>query len=309
MTSAAEIDLLPAAIDGIWGYVGQDGNWRITPRFDSECSYFEQGRASAVPVGEGKYIVIDRNGNKISDVFIRFTDGLALRSATPLEELRAGARDIFGYIDEYGVWVIEPQFYIPWEGGSYTEKYNFSEGLAIMHYEGKYGFINRQGEWQIPACFDDALPFSEGVAAVRIDGKWGFIDQDGQYVIEPQYSGARRFSESMAAVGTDVLWGFIDHQNQWVIQPELLSLTFYERYDELVFIEGYAIVRVKPPEEGRLHLFGYIDKDGNWAIPPQFTTAMPFLDGVAAVMIEEAERLIRGYIDTDGEFIIQWRVR
>jgi len=40
---------------------------------------------------------------------------------------------------------------------------------------GTRGFINRDGREIIPCVFEDARDFSEGLAAVLIDGKWGYI--------------------------------------------------------------------------------------------------------------------------------------
>ncbi len=38
--------------------------------------------------------------------------------------------------------------------------------------------------------YGDLRRYSEGLAAVRVDGKFGFIDLDGNFMIEPQFSDA-----------------------------------------------------------------------------------------------------------------------
>lgn len=50
--------------------------------------------------------------------------------------------------------------------------------------------------------YDDAQSFSEGLAAVKQNGKWGYIDTDGKVVIPFQYDQAFAFNEGYAVVGT-----------------------------------------------------------------------------------------------------------
>lgn len=63
----------------------------------------------------------------------------------------------------------------------------FSEGLASVKVNGKYGFINKKGKVVIPHEFDDAGFFSEGLADVKINGKYGFINKKGKIVILPEF--------------------------------------------------------------------------------------------------------------------------
>ena len=43
---------------------------------------------------------------------------------------------------------------------------------------GKYGFKNKSGEIVVQAKYQDAFAFSEGLAAVQLNEKWGFILAD-----------------------------------------------------------------------------------------------------------------------------------
>ena len=61
----------------------------------------------------------------------------------------------------------------------------------------------------IPFIYDDALTFSEGLAPVKKDGKWGCVDKTGKEVVPPIYDGARGGEDGLAAVKKDGKWGFI----------------------------------------------------------------------------------------------------
>ena len=72
--------------------------------------------------------------------------------------------------------------------------------------------------------YEDAGLFSEGLAAVKKDGKWGYIDTENNVVIPFRYDWACDFWEGYALVATfevegwdDVVAqvGFIDHENNY----------------------------------------------------------------------------------------------
>ncbi|RLG25198.1 WG repeat-containing protein, partial [Methanosarcinales archaeon] len=56
----------------------------------------------------------------------------------------------------------------------------FSERLARVVKNGKYGFVDKKGKIVIPLKYDNAGSFSEGLAWVEKDGKEGFVDKKGK---------------------------------------------------------------------------------------------------------------------------------
>ena len=52
--------------------------------------------------------------------------------------------------------------------------------------------------------FKSGFAFSDGLARVRVDEKFGFIDRTGALAIKPQFANARDFSDGLAAV-TDAM--------------------------------------------------------------------------------------------------------
>ena len=73
--------------------------------------------------------------------------------------------------------------------------------------------------------YDRVVAFSEGLAAVVADGKYGFIDTTGKTVIEPRYEFAEGFGSGLAPVKVGDTWGYIDKTGALVIQP-----TFYRAH-------------------------------------------------------------------------------
>ncbi len=107
----------------------------------------------------------------------------------------------WGYKNEAGKVVIEP---------TYTEAFNFKEGLACVELNERCGFINKQGEVVIPIEYDTACSFSEGLASVTKDDKCGYIDKDGNIVFDFIYQAATSFENNIALVKKDGKWGYMD---------------------------------------------------------------------------------------------------
>lgn len=57
----------------------------------------------------------------------------------------------------------------------------------------------------------------DGLVAFCRDGKWGYVDLEGNVVIAPTYAGAKSFSNGLAAVFNGSKWGFINKDGQLVI--------------------------------------------------------------------------------------------
>ncbi len=109
----------------------------------------------------------------------------------------------WGYKTESGKVVIEP---------TYTEAFNFREGLACVELDERCGFINKQGEIVIPIQYDTACSFSEGVASVTKGDKCGYIDKEGNIVFDFVYEAATSFENDIALVKKDGKWGYMDRK-------------------------------------------------------------------------------------------------
>lgn len=60
--------------------------------------------------------------------------------------------------------------------------------LFLSQKNGKYGYINAEGEVVVDYIYDDATEQNKfGYAAIQKNGKWGSINNEGQVVVEPKY--------------------------------------------------------------------------------------------------------------------------
>lgn len=170
-------------------------------------------------------------------------------------------------------------------------------------------FIDKAGRFRIRLKPTQAAhSFSEGLAAVSLDKKWGFIDSKGQFVIPPQFGWVGDFSDGLAVVTStpesdfwnkETLFGFIDKSGLYVL-PEEFNWAGS-------FTEGLAPVCVGKCRnaEFRQRHAGYIDHLGHYVLPPQFVDADNFAEGLASVSTTGVlGSPSHGFIDRAGRFVI-----
>ncbi len=114
---------------------------------------------------------------------------------------------------------------------------DIAEGFAAANSEAYIDVFT--GEIAIPGPFEDTGPFSENVAAVRQNGKYGYIDTTGKFAIAPQFQSAAPFSCGMARVlkGTDT-YAFIDHLGNPVLEFDS-SILPYDCFHEGILAAKY----------------------------------------------------------------------
>ncbi|EAK0978971.1 WG repeat-containing protein [Campylobacter lari] len=84
---------------------------------------------------------------------------------------------------------------------------------------GKWGFIDKNGEIIINPIFDNVSNFKENLASVKINGKWGFINESGKFITEPIFNYAWNFKENFASIRLKEKWGFINKNGNIAIKP------------------------------------------------------------------------------------------
>lgn len=175
--------LIPHKTNGMWGYLGERGDWQIQPRFLSALDFSDGLAAVRDTTGWG---FIDQTGYyKIPPIYnsvSSFSEGLSAVAITTK----------FGYINTQGQMVIAPR---------YDNATHIRQGLGLVRKGDKYGFISSQkGRLAIPAKFDYAQSFSDSVAVAMVDKKYGYINLQGKWVVEPQFDYAQNCHQGKAYV-------------------------------------------------------------------------------------------------------------
>jgi hypothetical protein len=186
------------------------------------------------------------------------------------------------------------QLFIPPE---YEELEAFSEGLAAVSREGKWGFIDYANRLAIPMQFDKIGNFADGLAPAAIEGKWGYLDRDGEWAIPPQYEWARSFNNGCAVIKVQDRYGCLDTAGRFLHEP------YFEAVGQRGFSEGLLAV---------LHAgkWGFINTSGELVIAAEFGSpelpdrerAPIFSEGLAAVT--RGERC--AYIDHAGNIQLEF---
>ena len=171
-----------------------------------------------------------------------------------------------------------------------------------------------------PDKYDAATDFSEGLAAVKVNNKWGFIDTTGKMVITPQFNPWQaqfkaHFSDGLVAVNmvsakvsgkeTDnpagARWGFADKTGKIVISPKYEGDYYLPpHFSNGLAIIGGTFLGTTVATFGVHNKFGYINKAGAFVIPQKFDEAYDFYEDLASVKIGEKY----GFIDRTGKIVI-----
>lgn len=95
----------------------------------------------------------------------------------------------------------------------------------------QYFLVNKKGKNITDEKFDDVKAFnSDQYAAVKKNGKWGFIDTEGELVIDYQYNDAQSFSNGVAGVKNNTSWAIIKQDNSKVVNYSFQDIRTMNEY-------------------------------------------------------------------------------
>jgi len=263
-----------------WGYINTKGEFAISPRFDTSPSGyvwpFEGGLAKIEVLKRIGYI--DHSGDFV--IPPRFLDGDSFHDGMarvivdgPCTYFRISEESLCPDFGVVGV-VTKDAISSKWPSCKYTftnedgtlisdERYDyarpFSEGMAPVQIDEKWGYIDKKGSLVIAPTFKSAAPFSDGLALVSENGVYGYIDHTGKYVVTPHFKYAEDFAEGRAVV-SDQESGFwyIDHNGRQVIEGKFSLAS--------PFFKGLAHVKLRSQRDKDESIyegtFAYIDRNG-----------------------------------------------
>ncbi len=135
-----------------------------------------------------------------------------------------------------------------------------SLGLAMVSQNYKYGYINTQGEVIISCEWDEVSAFSDFLCIVRLNSSFGLVNSQGSIVSNTQW---KRIGDS------------------YIMDAPSFS-------DEKIKVQD---------SKGK---WGFIDKNGQIVIQPQYTAVRSFHEGLVAVQDGDKWK----YIDSKNEVVI-----
>jgi len=232
--------------DGAWGMVYADGSLMIPCMYEQISTFYSD---RAIVSKNSEIFAVDINNNRLALLHENAVDfGLGFaENRFPLFVEGAWRRTTGDFI------IGTAQF---------EEIGMYSQGYAAAKVNGRWGVIDKDMNWLIPAehddiirdefgrcyaqgavfikkgasvylyidgkqttsVYDNAKPFSnEGFAAVERNGKWGFIDNQGIVMIDFVFDDALSFGQHLAAVRVGDFWGYICVRGNIVIEPVFLE--------------------------------------------------------------------------------------
>lgn len=185
--------------------------------------------------------------------------------------------DQFGFMNTAGVTLIPPV---------YEQVSKFSEGLAVVAKNGKYGVIDKYNQVRIPFKFDAISDFISGRAIVEQDGLQGMIHRNGSFVFKCQFDDMGTLSNGLIYASDGEKFGYYD-----VTGYLRIPMKFDDAYD---FSNGVARVEI----DG---LAAFIDIYGGYVVPPAFEEIRIFSD---SLYIYEDDGMY-GFMNRFGKSVIE----
>lgn len=278
------------------GYLAPDGSWAIQPTFD-DAQPFSGNIATVEHTGVPG--VIDLSGKWLTP---RPPDDPV--AARWLVSMRGGPRQAYGsgVINRDGVAVIPTLF----PSVETIDKTHF----RVCHQNG----CDPVEVPDLPAP-PSVKPIKAAISAATIEsasywtataenGKWGFQEADGSWAIKPQFDDAEPFDGGLAKAKRGELWGVVMPSGKWLFRPQFRLIGPFSHGIAVGVGDGGTVLLradgMSIPVEGEMltpfgadglavagrasnDKIGFIDRNGEWAIPPKYFAARPFSGAYAIV--------------------------
>lgn len=204
------------------GFIDRTGNVVISGSFDGISRDFDGGmalvsrRVKCAFTSCSETFAIDRNGARLWTLNSWYISWFSDDSIVIAAGKDKNGKELYSALGRDGKPLFEEKF---------SRIEGFVDGLAPARktWTGKYGFIDKRGQFVIADIYSSARTFSEGLAAVEIDSTYGYIDPTGKVVIKPQFAFADHFREGIALVAPSgkgrETTGYIDRSGTYIWKP------------------------------------------------------------------------------------------
>lgn len=142
-------------------------------------------------------------------------------------------------------------------GFLYEEARVFKQGRCAVCINSKWGFIDTEGEFCIPASYKTVRDFDASITGVQIgNDEWCLIERNGDLALNVKYKEIGNFQEGLCAVKTFKGWGFINETGAVCIPCQFAEVE--------AFVNGQCKVKRPGLVTGKDSPWGIIDKKGNF---------------------------------------------
>ncbi len=304
---------------GIYGYRDALGDLRIPLQFERATPF--AGKIAAVRQFDVPGL-INSSGTWLTPMPPTHIDMLTQQRDSVSSNRRHDGRlckDCFGVIDRAGNWVLTPTFSDGAPGPKQSLFWLRGLGDAPYLLAGVDGVPkayggNRSLEKLQPLVSHGATADIDAIVATSINGKWGLADRDEKWVLKPQFDDLQVVSATRAIVQSKGKWGMVSVSGEWVIPAAHSNLnilndwfvaactkdgesctTFTAEGKKTVQVlqvssiapfdaKGYASAQDKVTA-----LWGYLNRQGSWAIEPKYLKAFSFNGEYALVQQQQVD--------------------
>ena len=290
-----------------YGYIDTQGIFKILPRFDGLLSPFKNGVASVWltetirHIGDDQYV--DDTTGKVMDLI----EALPLIQEQTMQRRQR-------WIDTSGKEIEATKalgrlkvYRIVFERETTTKIHGKDFQVT------KYGLKDDKGTIVVNAKFDSIRDFYSRLSHAVVDTvtmactaltwsieygsahpstyRCGLIDIDGKFIAPPDFDVIFRLSDTLAVFTIGCNGSFVcESGKRGLYSIRERKIIVNPQFDWLgALVDGLIPAKID-------RKWGYLDTSGKYVIPPQFTYASPFRDGLAQVGMLD-------YIDTTGAYV------
>lgn len=198
----------------------------------------------------------------------------------------------------------------------------FPDDYHATFKNGKFGFVNKNGQLVIDYKFNSANDFEDGRAKVRVgnrsDGKYGYINREGEFITK-MYDNLTDFNDGIAKATKEEQYAIIDTTGKEIsIWYDKID-KFYENFAKVKRGEKYTFISVKGKQfniwfdkagtfaGGRAKVkigdkWGFVGRNGEMAVDAKYDNAWSYENNIAKVELDDSY----AFIDLNGKLITDW---
>lgn len=304
------------------GVIDTEGRYIVPPQYADIYDYADE---RAVVVGNQGFALMDEKGELLTPWYTFISSMSEGRAAFAKD---GGENWKYGYLDKAGKEVIPAQYESagPFRNGkalvqvgsnlfrlidpagntlvSYNYAFVGEPGDGLLPFkqtqDGKFGFINEQGQVVIPPSFIGVESFKNGLAVVNAaedyNARMGVIDTTGRYIIPASYNDIITLGEGMFAVGIPIYPDMTYAGSKYAIADSQGRI-----------LTQFVYYGVSPYQQGLASAYDntqtfFIDKTGKrvTSLPAmQGVGTLQFVDSIIQAQVDNR----RSYLDRSGKVI------